>query len=62
MHESDTTYDGVANRPVRVAYGSADPEVWELRTLTEGEEAGAGENAAIGDINGDGFFGNYRRL
>lgn len=56
VHESDTTYDGVADGHVRVAYGSADPDVWVLRTLAEGEEAGAAEDAAIGDIDGDGFL------
>ena len=55
VHESDTTYDGVARGHVRVAYGSADPDVWTLATLAEGEEAGAAEDVAIGDINGDGF-------
>ena len=55
VHESDTTYDGVADGHVRVAFGSADPDRWELVTLAEGEEAGAAEDVAIGDMNGDGF-------
>ena len=29
VHESDTTYDGVADGFVRIAFGSADPERWE---------------------------------
>ena len=55
VHESDTTYDGVADGHVRIAFGSADPEVWELATLGEGEEVGAPEDAAIVDMNGDGY-------
>lgn len=55
VHESDVTYDGVADGFVRVAYGSADPRHWELVTLAEGEEAGAAEDVAIGDMNGDGY-------
>lgn len=54
VHESDTEYDGVADGHVRVAYGSADPDVWELHTLAEGEEAAAPEDIAIGDVDGDG--------
>ncbi len=55
VHESDTIYDGVADRHVRIAFGSVDPDIWELVTLAEGEEAGAPEDVAIGDMNGDGF-------
>ena len=55
VHESDTTYDGVADGHVRIAFGSADPDVWELMTLGEGEEVGAAEDAAIADMNGDGY-------
>ena len=55
VHESDTTYDGVPDGHVRIAYGSADPHVWDLRTLAEGEEAGAAEDVAVGDMNGDGY-------
>ncbi len=56
VHESDTTYDGVADGHVRIAFGSADPDVWELTTLGEGEEVGAAEDAAIADMNGDGYL------
>ena len=55
VHESDVTYDGVADGHVRIAFGSSDPEHWELVTLAEGEEAGAAEDVAIGDMNGDGY-------
>ena len=55
VHESDTEYDGVADGHVRVAFGSADPDRWELRTLVDGPDAGAAEDAAIGDLNGDGW-------
>jgi hypothetical protein len=54
VHEADTTYDGVPRGHVRIAFGTADPDVWELVTLAEGPEAGAAEDAAIGDVNGDG--------
>ena len=55
VHESDTTYDGVPDGHVRIAYGSADPDTWDLYTRAEGEEAGAAEDVAIGDMNGDGY-------
>ena len=55
VHESDTTYDGVADGHVRIAFGSDDPDVWESTTLGEGEEVGAAEDAAIADMNGDGY-------
>ena len=55
VHESDTTYDGKSRGHIRIAYGTGDPERWELRTLVEGPEAGAAEDVAIGDMNGDGF-------
>ena len=55
VHESDTTYDGVADGHVRLAFGSDDPDVWELATLGEGAEVGAPEDAAIADMNDDGY-------
>lgn len=55
VHESDTTYDGVADGHIRLAFGSDDPDEWELVTLAEGEEAGAAEDAAIADVDGDGY-------
>ena len=55
VHESDTEYDGVADGHIRLAFGSGNPDQWELATLAEGIEAAAPEDVAIGDINGDGF-------
>jgi FG-GAP-like repeat len=56
VHESDVEYDGVADGHIRIAFGSPDPDRWELVTLAEGVEAGAAEDAAIGDVNGDGWL------
>ena len=53
VHESDTEYDGVADGYIRIAFASADSERWENVTLAQGAEAGAPEDAAIGDLNGD---------
>jgi len=55
VHESDTTYDGVADGHIRLAFGSDDPDQWTLATLAEGPEAGAAEDADIADVNGDGY-------
>jgi hypothetical protein len=55
VYESDDQYDGAPEGHVRIAFGSADPGVWTLLTLAEGPEAGAAEDVAIGDVNGDGF-------
>lgn len=55
VHESDVTYDGVADGLVRIAFGSGDPDRWESITLAEGQEAGGAEDVAIGDMNGDGY-------
>ncbi len=54
VHESDTEYDGEADGYVRIAFGAANPDQWTNVTLAEGAEAGAPEDAAIGDVNGDG--------
>jgi hypothetical protein len=54
VHESDDQYDGIAEGHIRIAFGSADPDVWTLVTLADGAEAGAAEDVAIGDVNGDG--------
>jgi hypothetical protein len=40
---------------VRLAFGSASPDRWHLATLAEGDEAGGAEDAAVGDVNGDGW-------
>lgn len=41
---------------VRIAFGSASPDRWELVTLGEGAEAKAAEDVAIADLNGDGWL------
>ena len=55
VHESDVEYDGVADGLIRISFGTGDPDRWESITLAEGPEAGAAEDAAIGDMNGDGY-------
>lgn len=55
VHESDVEYDGVADGYIRLAFGSADPDKWELVTLAAGPEAGAAEDTDIADFNGDGW-------
>ncbi len=55
VHESDTEYDGLADGLIRISFGTGDPDRWESVTLAEGAEAGAAEDAAIGDMNGDGY-------
>ncbi len=54
VHESDTTYDGQPEGQIRIAFGSADPNAWINVALADGPEAAAAEDAAIGDLNGDG--------
>jgi hypothetical protein len=44
------------NHHVRVAFGSDDPDRWELVTLAERDEAGAAEDVSIADANGDGWL------
>lgn len=55
VHESDTEYDGEADGYIRIAFGSASPDTWTNVTLAEGPEAGAPEDVAIADVNGDGW-------
>ncbi|RPI62695.1 MAG: VCBS repeat-containing protein, partial [Lysobacterales bacterium] len=55
VYESDDQYDGAPEGHIRIAFGSADPDRWTLVTLAEGPEAGAAEDVAVGDVNGDGF-------
>lgn len=55
VHESDDVYDGAPEGHIRIAFGSPDPDRWHSVTLAEGPEAGAAEDVAIGDVNGDGF-------
>jgi len=63
VHESDSTYDSTApgETPpamghVRIAFGSNNPYDWTNITLAEGADASAAEDAAIADVNGDGFL------
>ena len=63
VHESDSAYDSTtpgetppAMGHVRIAFGSNDPNSWTNITLAEGVEASAAEDAAIADVNGDGFL------
>jgi hypothetical protein len=55
VHESDDQYDGVPEGHLRIAFGTADPNRWHSITLAEGADAGAAEDVAVGDVNGDGF-------
>ena len=41
---------------VRIAFGSNNPYDWTNITLAEGADASAAEDAAIADVNGDGFL------
>ena len=62
VHEADDDYDSASSNEdgfvpdagghVRLAFGSSDLEVWHSITLAE---APAPEDAAIADINGDGY-------
>lgn len=55
VHESDTEYDGVPDGLIRIAFGTEDPNRWVSVTLASGAEAGAPEDVAVGDMNGDGY-------
>ncbi len=54
VHEADIVYDGRPVGFVRIAWGSQDPDEWELTTLSSGAEAAAAEDVSIADANGDG--------
>jgi hypothetical protein len=41
---------------LRIAFGTADPDVWINVTLGEGGEVAAIEDVAVGDLNGDGYL------
>tara|TARA_Y100000385_G_C13100570_1_gene644270 strand:- start:29 stop:1468 length:1440 start_codon:yes stop_codon:yes gene_type:complete len=56
VHESDTEYDGALEGNIRIAFGSADPDQWELISLATGKVAAAAEDIALADINGDGHI------
>jgi hypothetical protein len=64
VHESDSEYDSAVPDPdftpppegtIRAAFGSADPDRWVSITLAEGTDSPAPEDAAIADVNGDGW-------
>ncbi len=55
VHESDTEYDGVADGHIRISFKRGDELAWDSVTLAEGPDAGAAEDVAIGDMNGDGY-------
>ena len=40
---------------LRIAFGTSDPDRWELVTVGQGDEVAAIEDVAVGDINGDGW-------
>jgi CubicO group peptidase (beta-lactamase class C family) len=54
VHESDTVYDGKPLGHVRIAWGSGDPDRWDLGTLAYGPEAAAAEDVTLADFDGDG--------
>ena len=65
VHESDAEYDstqyvpGFAAPPaghVRIAFASESPHRWTNITIAEGEDAPAPEDAALADMNGDGYL------
>ena len=65
VHESDSEYDSSVPDPdyiptaeghVRIAFGSSDPNAWTNITIAEGTDAPAPEDAAIADMNGDGYL------
>jgi len=55
-HESDTEYDGELVGHIRLAFGTVDPNKWELVTLAKGKEAAAAEDITIVDLNNDGYL------
>ena len=65
VHESDAEYDSASHTPgfvpppegtVRIAFGSADTNIWLNITIAEGTDAPAPEDAVIVDLNGDGYL------
>ena len=54
VHEADIVYDGSLVGFVRIAWGTDNPDKWELTTLSSGPEAAAAEDVSIADANGDG--------
>ena len=65
VHESDSSYDSANFTPgfeappegyVRIAFGSADPHLWHNITVAKELDAAAPEDAAVADMNGDGYM------
>ncbi|MDP6097211.1 MAG: VCBS repeat-containing protein [Gammaproteobacteria bacterium] len=65
VHESDTEYASDLPDPdfvpppaghVRIAFASDNPDRWFNITIAEGEDAPAPEDAALADLNQDGFL------
>ena len=52
----DPDYVPTAEGHVRIAFGSSDPDAWTNFTIAEGTDAPAPEDAAIADVNGDGYL------
>ena len=63
VHESDAAYDSAEHEPISkyhssatfVLLGAKDPLSWNNITLASGPDVAAPEDAAIGDLNKDGF-------
>ena len=55
VHELDTQY-GVPKGYVRIAWGTSNPNKWELMTLASGQEAASAEDVDIADADGDGWL------
>ena len=65
VHESDAEYDSAQFVPgfvpppaghVRIAFASESPNRWTNITIAESEDAPAPEDAALADMNGDGYL------
>ena len=65
VHESDAEYDSARFRPgfvaplaghVRIAFASESPGDWTNITIAEAADAPAPEDAALADMNGDGWL------
>ncbi len=65
VHESDAEYDSANYVPgfeaplaghVRIAFASESPARWTNITVAEGADAPAPEDAALADMNGDGYL------
>ncbi|MFT7548280.1 MAG: hypothetical protein ACI9VI_002123, partial [Candidatus Azotimanducaceae bacterium] len=65
VHESDTEYDSSIHDSdfipepagyVRVAFGSDSPRHWTTITVAEGRDSPSPEDAALADVNGDGYL------